>query len=92
MELPPPRTCFPTPQVIIMFEWFLKYFTSKEKKQYDMPKCNKCGLISDKKFKIEIIDEEVEMTLNGNICNSCIDDMRRDYDAMWLPPLIIMEE
>jgi len=57
-----------------------------------MPKCNKCGLISDKEFKIEIIDEEVEMALKGNICNSCIEDMRRDYDAMWLPPPIFKEE
>lgn len=75
-----------------MFEWFLRYFTSKDKKQHNLPKCNKCGLVSFKKFKIEIIDEEVEMTLNGNICNSCIEDMRRDYDVMWLPPLIIKEE
>jgi len=75
-----------------MFEWFLKYFTSKDRKQYDKPKCNKCGLQSDRTFRIEIINEEVEMTLTGNICNSCIEDMRRDYDVMWLPPLIIKEE
>jgi len=75
-----------------MFEWFLKYFSSRDRKLYDLPKCNKCGLQSDRTFRIEIIDEEVEMTLTGNICNSCIEDMRRDYDKMWLPPLIIKEE
>ena len=75
-----------------MFEWFLKYFTQRDKKKYNMTKCNKCGLVSSKKFRIEIIDEEIEFTIAGNICESCIEDMQRSYDPMWIPPLVIMEE
>ena len=73
-----------------MIEWFLKFFTTKDKIRYNMPKCSKCGLKSNKKYRIEIIDEDIILT--GDICDSCIEDLRRDYDRMWLPPLIIKEE
>jgi len=72
-----------------MFEWFFKYFTKSDKELYDSPKCNKCGLVSSKEFRIEIIGEN--KILLGNICDSCIDDMYRDYDPMWIPPLVIKE-
>ena len=75
-----------------MFEWFFKYFTKSDRELYDSPKCNKCGLVSSKDFKIEIIGEEVERVLLGKICESCIEDMYRSYDPMWIPPLVFKEE
>ncbi|QDP51869.1 MAG: hypothetical protein GOVbin4206_36 [Prokaryotic dsDNA virus sp.] len=75
-----------------MIEWIMKFFTKKELRNHRLPKCSKCGLVSHKKIKIEFIEDEQISTITGNCCNSCEEELSREFNPLWIPPLVLKEK
>ena len=71
-----------------MIEWIKQFFTRKEIRKINSPKCSKCALVSTKTIKIEFILGDKVETIMGNCCTSCEEVLSREFNPLWIPPLI----
>jgi hypothetical protein len=75
-----------------MIEWIKRFFTKSEIRKADLPKCSKCGLLSTKRIEIRFIQGEEISSIAGNCCDSCEDDLSREFNPLWIPPLVFEQE
>ena len=74
-----------------MIEWIKRFFTKREISKSDLPKCSKCGLLSTNRIEIRFIQGESISSISGNCCDSCEDDLSREFNPLWIPPLVFEE-
>tara|TARA_R110001592_G_scaffold72383_4_gene220966 strand:+ start:4909 stop:5136 length:228 start_codon:yes stop_codon:yes gene_type:complete len=75
-----------------MIEWFRKFFRKARVVVASQPKCSKCGLLATKEIKIEFIKGGNTSTIVGSCCDSCEEELSRDFNPLWIPPLVLKEK